>query len=200
MSRNAFIVMVMIAAVAAACSVATGMGARFGAGPMSHSDGWPDGLLDLCNSKSRVDGYWVNANTWCHFAGDAKAFNAFLNRYASLTPTPLRLILHPGPRRSNDGWTADKIVPSNWMLSILRRGWGAPEAKPGETGTYVVTLHLWLGGTIALQDLDVPLNVSVRSGTEIEKFVAEHEARQSLVPKEGGAEKPPAATPPGKPQ
>jgi len=183
MSRNTFIVMVMIAAVAAACSVATGMGGRFGAGPMSHSDGWPDGLLDLCNRKSRVDGYWVNANTWCHFAGDTKAFNAFLNRYASLKPTPLRLILHPGPRRGNDGWTADKIVPSNWMLSILCRGWGAPEAKAGENGKYVVTLHLWLGDTIALQDLDVPLNVNVESSREIDRFIADHMAKQSLIRK-----------------
>jgi len=183
MSRNALIVMAMAAAVATACSVATGWGVRFGAGPMSYSDGWPDGLLDLCNRKSRVDGYWVNANTWCHFAGDVKAFNAFLNRYASLKPTPLTLILHPGPRRGNDGWTADKIVPSNWMLSILRRGWGAPEAEPRETGKYVVTLHLWLGNTIALQDLDVPLNVNVESSQEIDRFIADHVAKQSLVHK-----------------
>ncbi|HUU92157.1 MAG TPA: hypothetical protein VM238_13230, partial [Phycisphaerae bacterium] len=87
----------------------------------------------------------------------------------------------PGPRRGNDGWTADKIVPSNWMLSILRRGRGAPEAKPGETGTYVVTLHHWLGGDVSLEELDVPLNVNVRSGAEIEKFVAQHQAKQSLM-------------------
>ena len=183
MSRNTFIVVAMAAAVAAACSVATGWGMRFGAGPLSHSDGWPDGLLDLCNRTSRVDGYWVNANAWCHFAGDAKAFNAFLNRYASLKTTPLRLILHPGPRRSNDGWTADKIVPSNWMLSILRRGWGAPELKAGETGEYVITLHLWLGDRIALQDLDVPLNVNVESSREIDRFIADHVAKQSLIRK-----------------
>ena len=97
--------------------------------------------------------------------------------------TPLLLTLHPGRGTAREPWDKDKSVPCEWSVYIQRRGWGAPEAKPGATGKYVVTLHLWLGGDVALEELDVPLNVNVHSAGEIEKFIASHEAKQSLLEK-----------------
>lgn len=200
MKRQAVRLILGCIAMAACCTVALALGASHpNDRPCSNKD-WPAGLSDIVNTKARVCGFFVNANDWFYFKGDTKAFNSVLAAYGKLKDTPLLLVLHPGRGTAREPWDKGKGTPCEWSVEVIRRGWGAPEAKPGETGKYVVTLHLWLGGDVSLEELDVPLNVNVRSGTEIEKFVAEHEAKQSLVPKEAGAKKPPAATPPGKPQ
>jgi len=144
-----------------------------------HPD-WPEGLKDLVNTKARVCGFFVNANDWFYFKGDSGAFNAVLAAYATLKDTPLRLILHPGRGTAREPWDKGTGTPAEWSITVVRRGWGAPKATPGQAGKYVVTINLWLGGDVALDDLDVPLAVDVESGREIEKFIATHQAKQSL--------------------
>jgi hypothetical protein len=47
-----------------------------------------------------------------------------------------------------------------------------------------VVIEVYVGGQVGLEDLDVPLAVSVESGGEIEEFIAHHQAKQSLTKKE----------------
>ncbi|MFO8013015.1 MAG: hypothetical protein R6X20_06880 [Phycisphaerae bacterium] len=167
-------------AIAAAAAPALGMGADHpNDRPVSHEE-WPDGLAEIINTKARVCGFFINASDWFYFKGDTKAFNAVLAAYAKLKDTPLRLVLHPGRCLGKAPWDKGKGTPCEWSIAVTRRGWGAPKAKPGETGNYVVTVNLWLGGDVALDGLDVPLNVDVASGREIETFVVHHQAKQSL--------------------
>jgi len=147
--------------------------------PVQHKE-WPDGLAEIINAYPRVCGFFINASDWFYFKGDTKAFNAVLAAYAKLEDTPLKLVLHPGRCRAKAPWDKDEGSPGEWSIAVIRRGWGAPKAGPGETGNYVVTVNLWLGGDVALDGLDVPLNVDVASGREIETFVVDHQAKQSL--------------------
>ena len=200
MERQAVRLILSCIAMAACCTVALALGASHANDQTCSNKEWPAGLSDTVNTKARVCGFFVNANDWFYFKGDTKAFNSVLAAYGKLKDTPLLLVLHPGRGTAREPWDKGEGTPCEWSIEVIRRGWGAPKAKPGETGKCVVTIHLWLGGDVALDGIDIPLNVNLRSGAEIEKFVAEHEAKQSLVPKEAGAKKPPPATPPGKPQ
>ncbi len=146
---------------------------------------WPKGLAGLINDGSRILGYFVNANDWFHYRGDAKAFNAFLRRYASLDGVPLTLVLHPGRGMTRGLGSQGPKKPFDWCLAVIRRGWGAemPERYKDSPCKVIPTLSLYLGGNVGLEDLDVPLNVNVASSSRIERFVAQHEAKQSLVKK-----------------
>ncbi len=184
-------------ALAVCAATALGLGADHPADqPVGGSSGWPPALLDLVNSKGRVGGFFVNANDWFFFQGDAKAFNAWLEKYAALKDTPLRLVLHPSRATDRRPWSkeGEARLPVDWQVDVINREGmrvGFQE-KPVKAG-YDVTVHVFLGGQVGLDDLDVPLGVSVESGGEIEEFVVHHQAKQGLGKTPSQApEKPPA--------
>jgi hypothetical protein len=189
MVRTRFVVPASLLALAAAATIVLALGADHPADqPVGGSSDWPPAFLDLVNSKGRVGGYFVNQFDSLFFQGDPKAFSAWLQQYAALADTPLRLVLHPG--RGNDGrpWSKpdEKRLPVDWRIDINNRQWtreAMVEKKPVKPG-YDVTVHVFLGGQVGLEDLDVPLGVSVESGGEIEEFIAHHQAKQSLTKKE----------------
>lgn len=170
----------LVALLSLACCIKVlGLGAEYPPGfPVGGSPDWAEGTGDLVNQESRVFGFFVNANDWFYFAGDTETFNAFLQQYAELEGTPLTLILNPGPGTVSPPWDKEKVTRYEWGMSVLRRGWGAPEATSPEDGKYVVSVDLYLGGQVALDELEVPLNIRVKSGGEIEAFIAEHEAKR----------------------
>ena len=175
-----------LVAVMFCCALAFALGGDHPKGqPPPISPDWPEGLKELVNSEGYLGGYFVNANDFFQFEGDSHTFNNFLQRYAQLKDTPLILVLHPGQGMTKRPWKEHTSVPFDWSLNALRRGWhpDAPEAKPGEKGQYVVTVNLWLGGHIGLDDLDVPLNIEVRSGGKVERFIAEHQAKRAAAEK-----------------
>ncbi len=83
----------LLLAVLTCCEHALAMGGGHGTKLVTLSDSH---LTDLANRPGRVGGYWVNSNDWFYFAGDTKALNDFLRRYAELKETPLVLVIHPG--------------------------------------------------------------------------------------------------------
>ncbi len=187
--------------------------------PVGRASYWPEGLGELVDRENRVHGFFVNASDYFYFTGDANAFNEFLEQYALLKGTPLRLVLHPG-RGLVSPWDEDKEIPFEWQVSAF--GWEWPQEKypdlppvdEGEctdkfdagwaenldaeldedqrairrkvhqttqsvtTDVGVVMMDLYLGGQVALDKVKVPLNVEVKSGGDIDKFIAAHEARQ----------------------
>jgi len=179
----------LVAGLALAACVATafGLGSDIPADhPVVSQNGWPAGLAELLNAGGRVGGFFVNANDWFFFQGDAKAFNAWLEKYAALKDTPLRLVLHPGRAIDRRPWSKpdEKRLPVDWQVDVINREGmrvGFQE-KPVKAG-YDVTVHVFLGGQVGLDDLDVPLGVEVRSSGEIEAFVAHHQAKRTLTEK-----------------
>jgi len=140
--------------------------------PVHQQDEWPAGLAELLNREERVHGYWVNANDFFFFAGDTDAFNEFLEQYAALKNTPLRLALHPGVGMTGS-LSGEKNIPFEWRVSVEK--W---HSDPSKAPT-LVTMGLWLGGLVKLDKIKVPLNVEVKSGGEIERFVAEHSEHEA---------------------
>lgn len=165
--------------------VALGLGADHPADrPVVGQNDWPAGLAELLNADGRVGGFFVNASDWFFFQGDAKTFNAWLAKYATLKDTPLRLVLHPGRGTDRRPWSkeGETRLPVDWQVDVINRQWtreAIEEKQPVKAG-HDVTVHVFLGGQVRLDDLDVPLDVEVRSGGEIEEFVAHHAAKQSL--------------------
>lgn len=149
--------------------------------PVGRASYWPEGLGQLVDRENRVHGFFVNASDFFYFTGDVNAFNEFLEQYAMLKDTPLRLVLHAGRGMAGSPWDEDKEIPFEWQVSAF--GWGWPEEKYPEVPATdetesVVMMDLWLGGRVELDEVKVPLNVEVKSGGEIERFTATHEARR----------------------
>jgi hypothetical protein len=57
------------------------------------------------------------------------------------------------------------------------------------TSSGEITVELWLGGQVDLSKVEVPLNLKVESGGEIEKFIAAHKLKGK---QEAESETPPA--------
>ena len=147
--------------------------------PVGGSPEWPVGLVDLVNRDQRVHGFFVNANDF-FFSGDTDALNEFLSFYAILKDTPLTLVLHPGGATAASPWDKETRTACEWEVSVLRRGWHprAPEDSANKDARYVVMVDVWLGGQVELDTLQVPLSVEVKSGGEVEDFIAAHEERR----------------------
>ena len=152
--------------------------------------GWSKALTDLANTPGRVDGFGLmNGRRSFYFAGDAEAFARFFERYTKLEGTPLRLVLHAGRTDQTDPRSpkTTRKVAFDWQLRVVshwkpRSGIVPRNYKP-RIPPPVASLEVYLGGQVGLDDLDVPLSVEVQSGAEIEKFVATHQAKQSLLDK-----------------
>jgi len=146
-------------------------------GPVELGWEFPAGIADLASSRNRVHGFMSTfgyADLW--YAGDAKAFNAYLAEYARLKDLPLQLVIHPAPGSSLRQYVSEPRAHYDWELSVkwdvaLREG-----PKDDKAGGFAVTLHLFLSDAVTLDDIVVPANVEVKSGGEIEKFVAKHQA------------------------
>jgi len=184
MGRTGIRVVIASCLVAACCTLALALGADHPKEqPVSGNEGWPTGLVELLNYKARCGGFFVNADDYFYFRADTKTFNAFLKQYAALEGPNHRLVLHPGRGTNRRPWGNDDPKPVDWRVDVVNRAWraaGTKDKKDLPTG-HEVTIHLWLGGNVPLADLDVPLTVAVESGREIETFVADHEAKQSLL-------------------
>ncbi len=145
--------------------------------PVSQHPDWPAGLADLLNRGGRVYGYAPFVGEFFFYAGDTEEFNEFIEQYAALKGTPMKLLLHPGQGKTrtlgNYAGGEDRTIPFDWELKVLYRGWHS-EAPPDPTTTkpgYVVTVEAWLGGDLELEKLNVPLSLKVKSGEKNEEFV-----------------------------
>lgn len=77
---------------------------------------WADGVLEVVNLESRVYSYWVNGNESFFYAGNSRALNEALRKYASVQTDYRALILLPGPatQKSFQG----KTIAFDWQLHV----------------------------------------------------------------------------------
>jgi hypothetical protein len=140
--------------------------------PVTGSTNWPKGLDKLINTTNRVHGFFVNAEDIFFFSGSAAKLTAFLQDYSRLEGVEgRRLILHDGIGEAKSPW-AKTGRACDWKLYACPKGWhnlgvlskqgtNAVEAlqKAAKEPGYVVEVHFWIGGRIALDQVDVPKNV-----------------------------------------
>jgi hypothetical protein len=152
-------------------TIACGLGADHSRGAVNN-DKWPKGLAELVNSANRVHGFFVNEIDILFFRGDAPALNTFLTKYSELPGTKLQLVLHPGKLEAKSPWDKQpRKIAADWKLYAAPYEESGAEPKSGE---FVTRVDVWLGGSVKLEELRVPANVTVESGGEVEAFVKEH--------------------------
>lgn len=138
------------------------------------SSAWPAGVTELVNRTDRIGGFWINQSDVFYYAGDAAAFNTFLARYAAVKAAPLRLVLQGW---GGAPWHKELTVRYDWRLSLI--GWR----------TFDVQVAFPLDGRIPLKAITVPANVEIvysgEKSADVERFLAEHRARQSKTKDRG---------------
>ena len=143
--------------------------------PITGATNWPAGLESLINTTNRVHGYFVNAADCYFFSGDAAAFTSFLRDYSRLPEIESkRLILHEGTGEAKSAWEKEHracdwklyVCPKGWhnLAALSQQGTNSVEAlqKAGKETGYIVEVHFWTGGHIALDQVDVPKGVEVK--------------------------------------
>jgi hypothetical protein len=144
---------------------ALGVGADHPTNHVSNSS-WPKGMLELANSTNRVHGFWVNAEDSFFFSGSASEFTAFLAAYAKIEGIEKhRLILHDGVGEAKSPW-GKSGRSCDWKLYSVPRSWLAADAK---VKSFVLEVHFWMGGKIALEQAAIPKNIEF-SGDYLKAF------------------------------
>jgi hypothetical protein len=130
--------------------------------------GWSPGLVELINREDRVGGFWVNQFDSYTYAGDVRAFNEFVAKYAALPEGPHLLALTPPPAATTRP-SAFPEVDGDWMMATDSH-WGKAAMD--------VRAALFVGRRIKLEDVVLPagLHVSLvgEPTEEVEAFLARY--------------------------
>jgi hypothetical protein len=150
-------------AVIIGCVIALAGWSVFGLGA-DHPDGqpvtasnWPDGMAGLVNGTNRIHGFFVNDVDVFFFVGTATNFSSFLEDYSKIGSAVdrHRLILHEGDGDAKSPWGKNGRA-CDWELYGQGNGW-----KNGIMTNYILEVHFWTGGKIALDQVTIPKNVEV---------------------------------------
>jgi hypothetical protein len=140
-----------------------GLGGDYPNGQPVHQPAWPAGMADLVNTRSRVGGMFVSGEDIFFYSGTAAELNAFLEGYAKIQDLERhRLILHRGAGETGSLASGSRR-PCDWKLqgrpgasrSRYLLSLAAPEPR------YVLEVHFWTEGRLALDDVAVPTNTEV---------------------------------------
>jgi hypothetical protein len=166
---------VLAGAIAGAGGNAFALGSDYPAGrPVGTSSAWPKGMSELGNLTNRVHGFFVNAEDFFFYAGTADDLAAFLKAYSQIEGIAQHLlILYDGVGDAKSPWETARR-PCDWELSGCPESWlvGHAAAAQGTNAVaarelaakatnYVLEVHFWTGGKIALDQLTIPQNVEL---------------------------------------
>ncbi len=140
-----------------------GLGGDYANGQPASQPAWPAGMQELANAEARVGGMFVSGEDIFFYSGTAAELNAFLEGYAKLQGIERhRLILHRGAGVT-ESMIGGNRRPCDWKLlgrpgasrSGILRGIASQEPR------YVLEVHFWTEGRIALDEMTVPANTEV---------------------------------------
>ena len=143
--------------------------------PVTGSTNWPKGLDKLINSTNRVHGFFVNQEDIFFFSGGATELTAFLQGYSQIEGIEdRRMILHDGIGKAKSPWNKTGR-PCDWKLYVCPKGWhnirelskqgtNSVEVlrKAAKEPGYISEVHFWTGGSIALDQVEVPKDVEIK--------------------------------------
>ena len=158
----------------------------------------PQDIEELMNFPGRVygdTGFFSELGQWenLYFQGDTAALSRFLEQYSKLKMKSLGLVIHVGQPLAHAmfGGKLEKEVRYDWDYTRQ-----IPDKK---TDPETVWVGLWLGGRVQFDKIKVPLNLELKSGGEIEKFIASHKAGR-MTPRDEEPPKPKQPTEEDKPK
>lgn len=129
--------------------------------PVGGTGAWPEGVKELVNTTNRVHGFFVNAEDVFFFAGNSTNFNEFLDGYSKIQGIEKhRLILHEGFGEARSPWSTNGQA-CDWKLYACPKSWLAQDAKEK---LFVLEVHFWTGGKLALDQIAIPKNIEFAGG------------------------------------
>lgn len=172
--KSVMTVLLVAAAVVGIGAKAFALGSDYPAGrPVGSSSAWPKGMSELGDLTNRVHGFFVNAEDFFFYTGTADDLAAFLKEYSQIEGIEQhRLILHDGVGDAKSPWETARR-PCDWELFGCPESWLAGHAAVAQAFTnavvarepaahatnYVLEVHFWTGGKIALDRVAIPKNV-----------------------------------------
>jgi hypothetical protein len=122
---------------------------------------WPAGMEDLANSTNRVHGFFDNEEDVFFFRGSPTDFSKFLCEFSKIRGPVNRhpLVLHDGVGEAKSPWQ-NTGRPCDWELYGRGNGW-----KAGVVTNYVLEVHFWTDGRIALDKITIPPGVEIERAT-----------------------------------
>lgn len=162
----------------AACGIifaewnASGLGSDYPTNRPVNQTSWPVGTSGLVNRADRIGGFFVNEEDIFFFGGSSTNFSEFLRDYSKIEGIERhRLILHDGVGEAKSPWEKTGR-PCDWKLYACPRSWlaignaasagtNAVEAmrQAVKDTNFVLEVHFWTGGKIALNEIPAPQNV-----------------------------------------
>jgi len=97
----------------------------FGNEPQAAVPGWPQGLLEVVNLRSRVYFLAGDGPNICYFRGNAKDLQEALEKFARIKEGKCQLFLLPGPAQTHS--FNGRTIVFNWQLHL-----GIGGGRPGE--------------------------------------------------------------------
>ena len=124
--------------------------------------------------KHCVHGYDGNlGQVGTYYAGNASALNQYVLSLGETSRAPETsyatkvVTLHPGPMVVPEYLNPKSDISTDWLVTTWR---GDSAGEP----SWHIQIDVWLGGKIKLDELRIPKGFVVKSGREIEGFVARH--------------------------
>ncbi|WP_168567245.1 hypothetical protein [Crateriforma spongiae] len=144
------------------------MGSDHESGDLPPHDGWPEGVYTAVNMLSRIHGYWVNSTDKLFYKGSQDELQSMTRQLTNAEGTRTELILHIGAGIAKSPWSKMPVGTADWSVTIA-----GPDAISKTQG--MITIDVWIGGNISLDELDLPPSVRIKSGGEIDAFIKRHD-------------------------
>ena len=145
-------------------SLCFGLGADHRMGSLSVHGGWPAGVHDVVNQTTRVHGYFINSSDTLYYRGKPDDFHKMLNALAANADCQSSVVIHAGKGIAKSPWSAEPISAADWSVTISAK---AAIASVQDQ----IRIDIWLDGNLTLENLEIPDEMEVTSGGEIEEFL-----------------------------
>jgi len=157
------------AAIILACWNTFGMAGDYPRGRDINNSFWPPGMNNLVNRTNRVCGHWIVSEHIFYFSGSAMEFSKFLADYSKIEGVERHVvILHDGVGEALS-LKRERRGSCDWELygcdSLRRNSIDAMRGvikTPSHTN-YVVEVHFWTGGRLALEKVNIPPNIEIKN-------------------------------------
>jgi hypothetical protein len=141
-----------------------GLGADHKNGDLPQHEGWTSGTYEAVNRPSRVHGYWINSSDTLFYKGMKSELNEMMLKLSEANEGKTVVVLHAASGIAQSPWSKNPIDTADWSVTI-----SGSEAIASMQNQ--IKIDIWLGGSIGLDDLQVPPSVDLKSGGEIEAFI-----------------------------
>ena len=158
----------LLASLLLAPAFCFGMGSDHKPGDLSPHDAWPEGVYDAVNQANRVHGYWINSSDTLFYKGSNAELKAMTRKLTSASGTKTEIVLHAGTGAAKSPWSKSRVDTADWSVTI------AGDDAITKTQNRI-TIDVWLGGSVTLDELDLPTTIKIKSGGEIEAFIKRHD-------------------------